>query len=168
MPETPSEQPEGPDVRAIRHLVRLMKKYDLTALDLEEGTTRIRLRRKGPELHPASPPSAAPPPTPSALTHPVPDASVPPANAALPAPLHSTIVIESPMVGTYYASMTPDAPPFVSVGTKIRSDQTVCIIEAMKVFTDIPAGVNGTITEVLIKSGQSVEYGQPMFRVSLT
>ena len=163
MPETPSEQPEGPDVRAIRHLVRLMKKYDLTALDLEEGTTRIRLRRKGPEVISATPTPAAPTPVPLTAT-PLVSAQVPPAPAAPPVP--TGVVIESPMVGTYYASMTPDAPPFVSVGTKIRAGQTVCVIEAMKVFTDIPAEVNGTITEVLIKSGQSVEYGQPMFRVS--
>ena len=76
------------------------------------------------------------------------------------------VVIESPMVGTYYASSGPDAPPFVSVGTAIRPDTTVCVIEAMKVFTDIPAGVSGTITEVLVKSGQSVEFGQALFRVS--
>jgi acetyl-CoA carboxylase biotin carboxyl carrier protein len=70
------------------------------------------------------------------------------------------------MVGTYYASMSPDVPPFVSVGTKVKPDTTVCIIEAMKVFTDIPAGVSGTITEILVKNGQPVEFGQPLFRVS--
>ena len=69
------------------------------------------------------------------------------------------------MVGTYYASSAPDAPPFVSVGSVVRPDTTVCIIEAMKVFTDIPAGVSGTITEILVKNGQSVEFGQPLFRV---
>ena len=69
------------------------------------------------------------------------------------------------MVGTFYASPSPDAPPFVSVGTVVRPDTTVCIIEAMKVFTDIPAGVAGTIAEVLVKNGQPVEFGQPLFRV---
>ena len=69
------------------------------------------------------------------------------------------------MVGTYYASPSPDSPPFVSVGSNVRPDTTVCVIEAMKVFTDIPAGVAGTITEVLVKNGQSVEFGQPLFRV---
>ena len=70
------------------------------------------------------------------------------------------------MVGTYYASSAPDAPPFVTVGAVVRPDSTVCVIEAMKVFTDIPAGVAGTITEVLVKNGQSVEFGQPLFRVN--
>ncbi len=86
--------------------------------------------------------------------------------AAPAAPAPSTdIVIESPMVGTYYASASPDAPPFVSVGATVNPTSTVCVIEAMKVFTDIPAGVSGTITEVLVKNGQPVEFGQPMFRV---
>ena len=76
-----------------------------------------------------------------------------------------TIVIESPMVGTYYASTAPDAPPFVSVGSVVQPDTTLCIIEAMKVFTDIPAGVSGTIAEILVKNGQPVEFGQPLFRV---
>ena len=76
-----------------------------------------------------------------------------------------TIVIESPMVGTYYASTAPDAPPFVSVGSVVQPDTTLCIIEAMKVFTDIPAGVSGTIAAILVKNGQAVEFGQPLFRV---
>jgi acetyl-CoA carboxylase biotin carboxyl carrier protein len=69
------------------------------------------------------------------------------------------------MVGTYYASSAPDAPPFVTAGAAVRPDTTVCVIEAMKVFTDIPAGVSGTVTEILVKNGQSVEFGQPLFRV---
>ena len=76
-----------------------------------------------------------------------------------------SVSIESPMVGTYYASNAPDAPPFVSPGSIVQPNTIVCIIEAMKVFTDIPAGVSGTIAEVLVKNGQAVEYGQPLFRV---
>ena len=76
-----------------------------------------------------------------------------------------TVVIESPMVGTYYASSAPDAPLFVSVGSVVHPETIVCIIEAMKVFTDIPAGVSGTIVEILVKNGQPVEFGQPLFRV---
>ena len=69
------------------------------------------------------------------------------------------------MVGTYYSSPSPDAAAYVSVGSVLRPDTTVCVIEAMKVFTDIPAGVAGTVTEVLVKNGQPVEFGQPLFRV---
>ena len=160
--ETPPTESEPMDVRAIRHLVRLMKRYDLTAIDFIEGPTQIRLRRRGPEAPvsyqaaPASLVPQAPQPLPLMATGPQPVTPLVP----------SGIVIESPMVGTFYSSSTPDAPSFVNVGSVIRADSTVCIIEAMKVFTDIPAGVAGTITEVLVKSGQSVEYGQPLFRVN--
>ncbi len=159
MPENPSESPEAENVRAIRQLVRLMKRYDLTAIDFVEGSTQIRLRRRGPEVAYAAPSVAAPAPQPVAA--PAPQPALPAAPAAT-----GGVTIESPMVGTYYASSSPDAPAFVSVGGQVRPETTVCVIEAMKVFTDIPAGVSGTITEVLVKNGQPVEYGQPLFRVN--
>jgi acetyl-CoA carboxylase biotin carboxyl carrier protein len=160
-PEKTAETPESEslDVRAIRHLVRLMKRYDLTAIDFIEGPTQIRLRRRGPEAPIVYQPAPAPAaPAITSTTGSVPAPAVP----AAP----SGIVIESPMVGTFYSSSSPDAPPFVNVGSMVRPDATVCIIEAMKVFTDIPAGVAGTITEILVKSGQTVEFGQPLFRVN--
>ena len=159
--ETSTTEPEPMDVRAIRHLVRLMKRYDLTAIDFIEGPTQIRLRRRGPETQFAYQPQAAAthvPPLPPALP------TAPPAPSTPAAPLG--IVIESPMVGTFYSSSSPDSPPFVNVGSTVRPDTTVCIIEAMKVFTDIPSGVAGTITEILVKSGQTVEFGQPLFRLN--
>ncbi|HMB03999.1 MAG TPA: acetyl-CoA carboxylase biotin carboxyl carrier protein [Isosphaeraceae bacterium] len=149
-------------MRTIRHLVRLMKRYDLTAIDIIEGATKIRLRRRGaetavvpPVAHGAAASAQPAAPTPVAPPRPEPASATP-----------TGIVIESPMVGTYYASSAPDAPLFVSVGSIVRPDTIVCIIEAMKVFTEIPAGVSGTITEILVKNGQSVEYGQPLFRVN--
>ncbi|MDR3637472.1 MAG: acetyl-CoA carboxylase biotin carboxyl carrier protein [Isosphaeraceae bacterium] len=160
-----SENPSEPlDVRTIHHLVRLMKRYDLTAIDFTGGTTKIRLRRQGaqlPSAHfgaPVAPLSAAPSSAPAVPQAPAAPVAAPAAPAG--------IVIESPMVGTYYSSGSPDVPAFVSVGSAVRPDSTVCIIEAMKVFTDIPAGVSGTITEVLVKNGQAVEYGQALFRVN--
>jgi acetyl-CoA carboxylase biotin carboxyl carrier protein len=162
MPENPTGTEEPLDVRTIRHLVRLMKRYDLTAIDFIEGETKIRLRRRGPE--PAIAPTTAAS-APAYLPTP-PPAGPRPEAAPQPPAAPAGVVIESPMVGTYYASSAPDAPPFVTVGSTVRPDSTVCVIEAMKVFTDIPASVSGTITEVLVKNGQSVEFGQPMFRVN--
>ena len=162
-PEKNAETPGPIDVREIRHLVRLMKRYDLTAIDIVHGPTQLRLRRRGIEPTPAAHPGPASYSAASAVAPSVTAAVVPVA----PAPAApSGVVIESPMVGTFYSSSSPDAPPFVSVGSAVRADSTVCIIEAMKVFTDIPAGLAGTITEVLVKSGQPVEFGQPLFRVN--
>jgi acetyl-CoA carboxylase biotin carboxyl carrier protein len=70
------------------------------------------------------------------------------------------------MVGTFYSSSAPDALPYVNVGSVVRPETTVCVIEAMKVFTEIPAGLSGTIAEVLVQNGQPVEFGQHLFRVT--
>jgi acetyl-CoA carboxylase biotin carboxyl carrier protein len=167
MAENAPDSNEPLDVQRIHYLVRLMKRYDLTDLNISDGQVQIRLKRRGPEsaaahLHPpAPPPSSAPHPHPAAAFPAGPTPSrTEPAAAGPP-----TIVIRSPMVGTYYASSAPDAPPFVAIGSVIQPDTTVCIIEAMKVFTDIPAGVSGTISEILVKNGQAVEFDQPMFRL---
>jgi acetyl-CoA carboxylase biotin carboxyl carrier protein len=155
-------EPQPFDVRTIRHLVKLMQRYEVTSLDLVQGEMRIRLRRHGGELVPAPAAPAAGVPAPAA---PAPTAAATPAPVpAAPAPAEGP-AIESPMVGTFYAARSPDDPPYVSVGTAVRPDTTVCVIEAMKVFTEIPAGVSGVITEVLVQNAQPVEYGQPLFRV---
>ncbi len=158
---------EPVDVRKIHYLARVMERYDLASLDLADGRTRIRIRRRGPEVAAPAPGAIAPPIAAMApAPHPgVPLTSAPSGAAAAPQP-EKTIVIESPMVGTYYTSRAPDSPPLVSVGSVVHPGTSVCIIEAMKVFTDIPAGVAGTIVEVLAKNGQAVEYGQPLFRVA--
>ena len=167
MPEpenSPEPGPSGPaEVRTIRHLVRLMHRYDLTAIDLDQGDSRIRLRRRGAEVtHHAPPPPPPPPPAPHAAPSPAPAHSAAPA----PAPAAPGQAILSPMVGTFYAASGPDTPPYASVGTAVRPETTVCVIEAMKVFTEIPAGLAGTIAEVLVKNGQAVEFDQPLFRVN--
>jgi acetyl-CoA carboxylase biotin carboxyl carrier protein len=155
MSDTPSESSRTPEVETIRQLARIMKKYDLATIDLGEGESKIRLRRGG-AWAPAAPADFSPPPA----------ASPHAARSETNAPAPSGVVIEIPMVGTFYASPSPDAAPYVTVGSVVNDKTTVCVIEAMKVFTDIPAGVSGAITEVLAKNGQPVEFGQPLFRVS--
>jgi acetyl-CoA carboxylase biotin carboxyl carrier protein len=167
-----AENPSGPakpiDVQRLHYLVRLMKRYDLTALDVSDGLMQIKLRRRSP--HSGSVAPTQPPPSAffgasnQSFGHQPTQPSVDPSPAdASPAP--KTVFIESPMVGTYYSSSAPDLPPFVSVGSLVQPNSIVCIIEAMKVFTDIPANVSGTVAEILVKNGQAVEYGQPLFRV---
>ena len=76
-----------------------------------------------------------------------------------------TPLITSPMVGTYYSSSDPDAPPYVKVGDHVQKESTVCIVEAMKVFNEIQAEVAGKVVAVLVENGEPVEFGQPMFKV---
>jgi len=157
-----SESSETPEVRTIRQLVRLMHRYDLTAIDLGDGPSKIRLRRRASETitAPQSLPQVPVAPAPATL------APSPAAPNSPPPAASDGAVIESPMVGTFYVSSGPDSPPFVSPGSTVGAGTTVCIIEAMKVFTEIPAGISGKIVECLVKNGQAVEFGQPLFRIN--
>ncbi len=165
-----AENPSGPtdpfNLKQLHYLVRLMKQYDLTALDLTGGPVQIKLRRRGPEaagLPTVTTHTQAAGPLAPAYQAALARAAEPPPPEAAPA--SKTVAIESPMVGTYYTSSSPDAPPFVTNGSVVNPKTIVGVIEAMKVFTEIPAYVSGTIVEILVKNGQPVEFGQPLFRV---
>ena len=147
------------DFRKIRRLVELMNEHGLSEVELRHGERRIRLGRAT-----LAPPSAAPVAAPTA---PAAASQVPKSPAASEAPPEDEglDVVVSPMVGTFYASSSPDAPAFVKVGDHVEADTTVCIVEAMKVFNEIPAGVSGTIVQMLGENGAPVEYGQPLFKI---
>ncbi len=141
------------DVDRIRNLVELMVSHDLSRLEIHEGENHVVLER-GQAVVTAPPPPVANPPAAAA-----PAASPPP-----DAP--TDLLIRSPMVGTFYAASDPDSPPFVNVGDVVGPDTVVCLVEAMKVFNEIKAEVSGRITRVLVKSGEAVEYDQPLFALA--
>ncbi|MCI1821009.1 MAG: biotin/lipoyl-binding protein [Megasphaera sp.] len=89
--------------------------------------------------------------------------------AVLPAAASSDVekTITAPMVGTFYTAANPNAEPFVRVGDAVTIDTTVCVLEAMKVFTEVPADMSGTITKILVSDGDFVEYGQPLFKIKI-
>lgn len=156
------------DLERLRELIALMEKHDLSEVDLQNGEQRCRLRRgpqnvqvmSAPQGYLPQPMHAAPAPAPVA-----PAAGGTPA-APAPAPVNDgSIVIKSPTVGTFYASPSPDDPPFVKVGATVKPDTVICLIEAMKVYNQITADVAGTITEVLVNNADAVEFGQPLFRI---
>jgi acetyl-CoA carboxylase biotin carboxyl carrier protein len=151
------------DVRKIRRLVELMKEHDLTEIDLQQGEVRIQLRRAGS----GSAPGAIVPHISGATmaSAPVPASHPAPETLAEPSSDSRLTIIKSPMVGTFYAAPDPDSPSYVKVGDHIGPETTVCIVEAMKVFNQIPAEVSGKIVSVLAENGQSVEFGQPLFKV---
>ena len=147
------------DVRRVRRLVELMKEHDLSEIDIREGATRIQLRRGSDPVIAVAAPRA-------------PEASVAaPAAVALLAADQAKAdeahiaVIKSPIVGTFFAAPNPESPPYAKVGDHVGPETTVCIVEAMKVFNQIPAEVSGKITARLVENGQPVEFGQPLFRV---
>lgn len=158
------------DFREIKRIVELMDQHGLSAFKLEQGETKLELK-KGGDLDAKAVQSwlaSAPAPQYSPAYAPAPVAAagapapVPAADAGMPANVKE---ITSPMVGTFYSASSPDSEAFVKIGTKIGADSTVCIIEAMKVMNEIKAEISGEIVEILIENGTAVQYGEPLFRV---
>jgi acetyl-CoA carboxylase biotin carboxyl carrier protein len=148
------------DIRKLKELVRLMVANDLTELDLRDEQETVTLRRPGPQQAPVM---VAPQ---AVMQAAAPAATAPPAEAAPAAdPMEGLIAIESPMVGTFYASPSPDKPAFIKVGDTIDAETVVCLVEAMKIFNEIKAEVSGTVEKILPASGDSVEFGQPLFLI---
>ena len=148
------------DLDEINRLIELMNKNDLLEVELVEDAKKIRLKKKydgGMRVMPAMAPMAAVPAPAAGQAAPA-----APAAAAHPA---GTIAIKSPMVGTFYRAANPEAPSYVEEGDAVNKETTVCMIEAMKVFNEIKAEMEGTIAAILVENGQSVEYGQPLFLV---
>jgi len=148
------------DVKKVRRLVELMKEHDLAEIDLRQGEQRVRLRRGAEPLiaAPAAYPIAAQPTVAGSAAAPEKPADA----AAMSADL---AVIKSPMVGTFYLAASPESPPFVKVGDHVGPETTVCIIEAMKVFNEIPAEISGQVAAVLVENGAPVEFAQPLFKI---
>ena len=151
------------DIRKLKELVRLMSTNDLVELDLRDKDEQVTIRRPTPNAAPQivhhAPVMAAPVAAPA-----TPAAAAPAAPAAKDADA-GLIKVESPMVGTFYASPSPDKPVFITAGASVGPDTVVCLVEAMKIFNEIKAGCTGTIERVLVKSGDPVEFGQPLFLV---
>ena len=145
------------DLDSIRELTDLAVEKDLSELEYETSKQRIRIVRQGPAVAAAaSPVPAAAQPAPAAA----------PAETEAAAGGDSASYIESPMVGTFYASPAPDAPPFVQTGDRIEKGRTVCIVEAMKLMNEIEADVGGVVAERLVENGQGVEFGQRLFKIT--
>ncbi|MCC5829442.1 MAG: acetyl-CoA carboxylase biotin carboxyl carrier protein [Phycisphaeraceae bacterium] len=147
------------DLKTIKSLIKMMVDHDLTEVDLEDQGEKVRIRRGGggqPVAHHAAPPVA-----PAPVAVPAPSSAQP----AVPEADEGLVPVPSPMVGTYYASPSPDAAPFVKVGQTIEPGQVVCIIEAMKVFNEIKSEIGGVVEKILVSNGQGVEFGQALIMV---
>ena len=153
------------DIKEIKAVIDLMRKNSLTEFEYEKDGTKIRIQR-GPDGKPqvfTTTPGVATAPALVPVPLAIPTAAAP---TPVPAPAAESLPsINSPMVGTFYASPAPDAPAYVSVGTAVTPESVVCIIEAMKVMNEIKAEMSGTITEILVESGKPVEFGKPLFRI---
>ena len=163
------------DLRKIKKLIDLLEDSNLTEIEIREGEETIRLSRAGVISHA---PAAPPPVThvhfeqhghaPKASARAATPASEPERehHAAIGKDLPEGHVQRSPMVGTFYASPNPDAPPFVKVGQQVKTGDVLGIIEAMKMFNQIEAEKSGTVAAILASSGQPVEFDEPLFVIA--
>jgi acetyl-CoA carboxylase biotin carboxyl carrier protein len=154
------------DIRKVKKLIELLEESGIAEIEISEGEESVRISRypKGtgapqPIVHYAPAPSAAP----VGAAAPAPSAAP---QAAAPAPAaaaRADHTVTAPMVGTFYAAATPGAKPFVDIGSEVNVGDTLCIIEAMKMMNQIESDKTGRVTAVLVKNGDPVEFGQPLF-----
>lgn len=148
------------DIRKVKKLIELLEETGVAEIEIKEGEESVRISRHGsagsvpaPAVHYAVSPAAAP------------VATAPAAPAAAPAPASNSAdqTITAPMVGTFYSAATPGAKPFVDIGSTVNVGDTLCIIEAMKMMNQIESDKAGRVVSVLVKNGEPVEFGQPLF-----
>lgn len=162
-------------VEEIKELIGIVNESGVAELEVQRGDNRVRIRRQGLQPAPTeivmTAPSAASVITPQAVTS-LPAAAAPtpalhaPLHAASPQPAPEEKLIKSPIVGTFYESPAPGAPPFVKVGDHVRPGQVLCIIESMKLMNEIEAEEEGIISARLVETGKPVEYGEALFALS--
>ena len=148
------------NIKQIRELAQIVSENGLSAIEVAEGENRVRIERA----------VAAPAAVPAVVSMPAPMAA-PTAPAPAPAAeetnvdFNRTREIKSPMVGVFYAAPSPDAKPFVEVGSKVKKGDIVCIVEAMKLMNEISAEFDGEVVDVCVHNGDVVEYGQTLFKL---
>ena len=150
------------DIRKVKKLIELLEESGIAEIEISEGEESVRISRypqgqPAPIMHYAAPPApmqAAPAPA---------QIAAPPAAAAPAAASKLDHTVTAPMVGTFYSAATPGAKPFVDIGSEVNVGDTLCIIEAMKMMNQIESDKAGRVTAVLVKNGDPVEFGQPLF-----
>lgn len=152
------------DLDDVKRLIELANKNDLSVLEIEtKKGRRIRIEKNKPVAPAVAFNATAPTPTvaPAPVVETAPVQQSAPTPATAPQPTGKTI--KAPMVGVFYKAASPEAEPYVTVGKTVKKGDTVCIIEAMKLMNEIQAEEDGTIKEILVKDGDIIEYGQPLF-----
>lgn len=153
------------ELKEIQELIRLLESSSLSELEVEEAGRRIRLSRGHAQYAAPAPvflspgQGYAPPSAPSSLS---------PIESEDEGLAPGLLTIDSPMVGTFYAASAPGEPPFVLPGDVIEPNQTVCVVEAMKIMNEVGAKYAAVVEKVLVENGEPVEFGQPLFAVRPT
>jgi len=162
------------NLKEIRELIEFLKEQDIAEFELERGDVKVRIKRGAeaviaPETRYVAMPSTAPlAPVAGEIPAPVVAAAAPPV-AAPPAketaPEEVLHMVKSPIVGTFYESPSPGAPPFVKPGDRVGLGQVICIVEAMKLMNEIESDVAGEVVKMLVDNNQPIEYGQALYAI---
>ena len=152
------------DLKDIKAIIDLMKKNSISEFELERQEFKIRMKR-GVVGVMAAGPGEEHGMLPASVSHPALHAPSMAAAPAVAAPAGNEQDIKSPMIGTFYRAPSPEAAPYVEVGSEVSPETVVCIIEAMKVMNEIKAEVRGVITQALVENAKPVEFGQPLFKI---
>lgn len=169
-PTVASASPGKPDMKTseIRDLIDFIAKSGLNEVNIETKELKLHVKREPDQKLFKSSPAPAHPPVTTSAPEITPQQTLPLPQPPKPSPEASakkTAEIKSPMIGTFYRSSGPDTPPFVSVGDKVSKGQTVCIIEAMKLFNEIESEISGTVVKIAVENASPVEYDQVLFVV---
>jgi acetyl-CoA carboxylase biotin carboxyl carrier protein len=159
--------------KELKELIEFLIEKDIAEFELERGDVKVRIKRAAEKGAPADGPHFVMHPAPVvaqpviAQAVPLAAAPAPPAQPAAPPPEpeEQLVMVRSPIVGTFYESPSPGAPPFVQVGDSIEEGQVLCIVEAMKLMNEIESDASGIIVKKLVSNGQPIEYGQDLFAV---
>jgi acetyl-CoA carboxylase biotin carboxyl carrier protein len=152
----------------IERILELVRQHDLAEFELERDAFKIRIRKAGPSFQVLPPQLQQLQPAPLPIAAPVAASPVAaPVGAPAPAdePELELAVVKSPIVGTFYRSAEPGAPSFVEVGHRVKKDQVLCIIEAMKLMNEITSEYDGEIVSIYVDNGKPVQYGERLFAI---
>ncbi|MGD9599468.1 MAG: acetyl-CoA carboxylase biotin carboxyl carrier protein [Steroidobacteraceae bacterium] len=151
------------DIRKVKKLIELLEESGIAEIEIREGEESVRISRAAAPTV-MQPVYTAPAAAPAPQAPPAAAATAAPA-AAAPARKANEYVVTAPMVGTFYASPSPGAKPFVDIGDEVKVGQVLCIIEAMKMMNQIESDKAGRITSVMAQNGEPVEFGQPLYTI---
>lgn len=150
------------NLKELKELIEMLKDTDISEVEIERSGVKVKLRKGGDVTYHHAMPRMDHPPT--AIVAPAIQVAPAPAAEKPAEPVKTNqIKVTSPIVGTFYRASSPDKPPYVETGDSVKNGQVLCIIEAMKLMNEIESETAGKIVQILVESGQPVEYGQPLF-----
>jgi|TARA_B100000768_G_C11129853_1_gene311282 acetyl-CoA carboxylase biotin carboxyl carrier protein len=154
------------DLRKLKTLIDLVEASDISELELTEGEEKVKISRQSNISPSLTPVNYVQQPIQVPLSQQSQTQSNPLEDKVVSSSAEKKNVITSPMVGSFYRAASPDAAPFIDIGSTVKKGETLCIIEAMKILNEIESDKEGTISKILIENGQPVEFGQPLFEIS--